>query len=252
MDLNGKTGLVVGIANENSIAYHCAKIFYEAGAKLAITYVNEKAEPYVRPLAQQLQASIILPCDVEQKEQLETVVDHIRKTWGKLDFLLHSIAFAPKQDLQGRVLDCSKEGFFKAMDISCYSLIQLSRLIEPLMNQNGSIITMSYYGSQKVVRNYNVMGIVKAALESATRYLAAELGPKVRVNALSPGPIMTRAASGILDFNELLTEEVKKSALHRLVDTCSVGYMAAFLISEAAKDITGQVIYIDGGYSIMD
>lgn len=253
INLNGKIGLVVGIANEHSIAYGCAEKFREAGAELAITYLNKKAEPYVRPLAEKLQSPLVLPCDVQKKEEVEQVFEHIRKKWGKLDFMLHSIAFAPKIDLQDRVVDCSREGFLEAMDISCYSLIQMSKLAEPLMQEGGCILTMTYYGGQKVVLNYNLMGIVKAALEAAMRYLAYELGSKnIRVNAISPGSISTRAASGIRNFCEYLAEEKQWSPLHRLVDISSVGNLAAFLASSAASDITGQVYYVDAGYSIMD
>lgn len=253
IDLNGKLGLVVGIANEHSIAYGCAQKFRQAQAELVVTYLNEKAKPYVEPLAQQLQSPLFLPCDVQNKQELAAVFDNIHQKWGRLDFMLHSIAFCPKSDLQDRVVDCTKEGFLEAMDISCHSLIQMAKLAEPLMKQGGSILTMSYYGSQKVVENYNLMGIVKAALEAAVRYLAYELGKdNIRVNAISPGPIKTRAASGIKNFYEYIEKEKEKSPLHRLVDIENVGNLAAFLASDAAKDITGQVHYIDTGYSIMD
>ncbi|CAN5357241.1 enoyl-ACP reductase FabI [soil metagenome] len=252
VNLAGKKGLIIGIANEHSIAYGCAKKFREAGAELAITYLNEKSAVYVRPLAEQLQSPLILPCDVQQEEQIVATYNSILETWGKLDFLLHSIAFAPKEDLQNKLTACSKNGFITAMDISCYSLINLTRHAQPLMSDGGSILTVSYYGSQKVIANYSLMGIVKAALESTTRYLAYELGTaNIRVNALSPGPIQTRAASGILNFHECLEQEVQKSPLHRLVNIDNVGNLAAFMASDAAGDITGQTLYIDAGYSIM-
>lgn len=252
VDLKEKIGLVVGIANEHSIAYGCAEKFHAAKAELAITYLNEKAEPYVRPLAEKLQAPLILPCDIQKAGEIEAVFDGIQKKWGKLDFMLHSIAYCPKNDLAGRVTDCSKEGFLEAMDISCYSLLEMCRLAEPYMKQGGSILTMSYHGSQIVMPNYNVMGLVKAALESAVRYLAYELGSKnIRVNAISPGPIQTRAASGIRSFDKYIEEEKKRSPLHRLVDIEGVGNLAAFLVSDAARDMTGQVYYIDGGCSIV-
>ena len=188
--LRGRRGLVVGIANEHSIAFGCAAKLRAFGAELAITYLNEKSEPYVRPLAEELKASLVLPLDVEQPGQLEAVFDRIRETWGRLDFLIHSIAFAPRADLHGRVVDCSVEGFLQAMRVSCYSFIEMSRLAEPLMTEGGSLLTMSYYGADKVVNNYNMMGPVKAALEASTRYLAAELGEKgIRVFAVSPGPL---------------------------------------------------------------
>jgi len=252
IDLNGKLGLVAGIANEHSIAYGCAEKFFESNAVLATTYLNEKAEPFLRPLAEKLKSPIILPCDVQKEEEIIALFETIQKKWGKLDFMLHSIAFAPKSDLQDRVVDCSKEGFLEAMDISCHSLIRMSKYAEPLMKNGGSIMTMTYYGSQKVILNYNLMGVVKAALESSVRYLAAELGSKnIRVNAMSPGPIKTRAASGIPNFHEYIDAEEKRSPLHRLVDIASVGNLAAFLASDAAIDITGQVFYVDSGYSIM-
>ena len=252
IDLKGKVGLVVGIANENSIAYGCSEKFREAGAELVITYLNEKAKPYVQPLAEKLQAPLFLPCDVQNEDELKAVFENIRQKWGKLDFMLHSIAFAPKADLDGRVVDCSKQGFLDSMDISCHSLIQMAQLAEPLMKEGGSILTMTYYGSQKVVLNYNLMGIVKAALEASVRYLAAELGKsKIRVNAMSPGAIQTRAASGIPNFDQYIKDEITKTPLHKLVDTGNVGNLAAFISSGAGSDITGQVYYIDAGYSIM-
>jgi enoyl-[acyl-carrier protein] reductase I len=253
IDLNGKIGLVVGIANEHSIAYGCAEKFRQAQAELIVTYLNEKAKPYVQPLAEKLQSPLFLPCDVQNKEEMKCLFDCIHQKWGKLDFMLHSIAYCSKSDLQDRVVDCSKEGFLEAMDISCYSLIQMTKLAEPLMKKGGSILTMSYYGSQKVIENYNLMGIVKAALESTVRYLAYELGKdNIRVNAISPGPIKTRAASGIRNFYEYIEKEEEKTPLHRLVNIENVGNLAAFLASEAAMDITGQVLYVDAGYSIMD
>jgi enoyl-[acyl-carrier protein] reductase I len=252
IDLDGKVGLVVGIANEHSIAWGCAKQMHECKAKLAVTYGSEKTKQYTKPLTEQLNCPIFLPGNVEKPEEIQKVFAAIEKEWGKLDFLLHAIAFAPQQDLHGRVVDCSKEGFLKAMDISCYSLIQLSKLAEPLMKDGGSILTVSYYGSQKVIKNYNVMGVAKAALESTARYLANDLGTKnIRVNVLSPGPIMTRAASGISDFKELLDTAVEKSPLHRGTDINSVGNLAAFLVSDLSKDITGDVLYVDAGYSII-
>lgn len=253
IDLDGKLGVVVGIANEHSIAYGCAEKFHLAKAELVVTYLNEKAKTYVEPLAEALQSPLFLPCDVQKKEELAMLFDSIQQKWGKLDFMLHSIAYCPKSDLQDRVVDCSQEGFLEAMAISCHSLIQMSKLAEPLMKQGGSILTMSYYGSQKVSKNYNLMGIVKAALEATVRYLAYELGKNnIRVNAISPGPIKTRAASGILNFYEYVEKGIEKSPLHRLVNIENVGNLATFLASDAAQDITGQVHYIDTGYSIMD
>src|SRR5690606_16298630 len=203
--LKGKKALVTGIANDQSIAWGCAKAFHAFGAEIAITYFNDKAKPHIEPLAKQLSAPIFMPLDLQHEGQLEDVFKVIEKKWGKLDLCLHSIAFAPKDDLQGRVVDCSKEGFLRAMEISCWSFIRMAKLAEPLMKSGGALFTMTYYGSQMVVERYNIMGPVKAALESATRYLAAELGPNgIRVHAISPGPLKTRAASGISEFDKLL------------------------------------------------
>jgi enoyl-[acyl-carrier protein] reductase I len=250
--LSGKVGLVVGIANEHSIAYGCARAFRDAGADLAATYLNSKAEGYVRPLAQQLDCPIIMPLDVTVPEQQEALFAAIRQRWGRLDFLLHSIAFAPKQDLQGAFLDCSAAGFATAMDISCYSLVRLVRAAAPLMATGGSILTMSYYGAVKIEPGYNLMGPVKAALEGSVRYLAAELGDReIRVNALSPGPIMTRAASGLSHFDELMESVAAKAPLHQLATIDDVGSAAAWLVSDQARRVTGQVIYVDGGASII-
>ncbi len=252
IDLKGKVGLVVGIANEHSIAYGCSEKFHEAGAELVITYLNEKAKPYVQPLATALKTPLFLPCNVQNEDELKAVFENIRQKWGKLDFMLHSIAFASKADLSGRVVDCSKAGFLDSMDISCHSLIRMAKLAEPLMKEGGSILTMTYYGSQKVILNYNMMGIVKAALEASVRYLASELGKSnIRINAISPGAIQTRAASGIPNFEAYIKAETAKTPLHKLVDTGSVGNLAAFISSSAGSDITGQVYYIDAGYSIM-
>jgi enoyl-[acyl-carrier protein] reductase I len=251
--LKGKKALVTGIANDQSIAWGCAKAFRAFGADLAITYLNDKARPYVEPLAKEAEASIFLPLDLQVEGQLEDVFAAIEKQWGKLDICLHAIAFAPKEDLQGRVVDCSKEGFLLAMGISCWSFIRMAKLAEPLMKDGGTLSTMTYYGSQMVVENYNMMGPVKAALESATRYLAAELGPKgIRVHAISPGPLKTRAASGITDFDELLLKAQSKAPARSLVSIDDVGVAVAFLSMNGAKLITGETLYIDGGYHIID
>ena len=250
--LEGKKGLVVGIANRHSIAYGCATAFKALGADLAITYLNEKAEPHVLPLADALGASIVLPCDVREPGQLEAVFDAIKTSWGKLDFLLHSIAFAPKEDLYARVVDCSRDGFMLAMDVSCHSFIRMAKLAEPLMTQGGCLQTVSFYGSEKVVEHYNLMGPVKAALESVTRYMAAELGPKgIRVHTLSPGPLATRAASGIDRFDELLQRSADRAPSDRRISIKEGGACAAFLASDAAKGLNGLVVFIDGGYHVM-
>ncbi len=250
--LLGKKALVAGIANEHSIAYGCAKAFKELGAELALTYLNEKAKPYVQEPAEQLEARIFMPLDVTQPGQLEAVFGQIEEQWGQLDIVVHSIAYAPKQDLQGGLLDCSAEGFAKAMDTSCHSLIRMARLAVPLMKQGGTIFAMTYYGAQKVVPNYNVMGPVKAALESCCRYLAYELGPaKIRVHAISPGPLKTRAASGLKDFDLLLNEAVERAPVGELVDIMDVGFACAYLATPFARRITGETLYVDGGVNIM-
>lgn len=246
--LKGKKGLIVGIANGESIAFGCADKLRAFGAEVAITYLNEKSEKYVRPLAERLGAEIIMPLDVEQPGELASVFEEIRSRWGRLDFLLHSIAFAPKDDLHGRVVDCSKEGFEQAMHVSCYSFIEMARLAEPLMTDGGVLMTMSYYGADKVVPHYNIMGPVKAALEAVTRYLAMELGCKnIRVYAVSPGPLKTRAASGIAQFDELMNNAMARAPGHRLVEIAEIGRTVAFLVSGAASGMTGDTIYIDAG-----
>jgi enoyl-[acyl-carrier protein] reductase I len=251
--LTGHKALVVGIANENSIAYGCAKAFRTAGAELAVTWLNDKARPHVEPLAKELEASISAPLDVAVPGQLEAVFDLIRARWGKLDSLVHSIAFAPREDLQGGLLDCSAKGFGVAMDISCHSFIRMAKLAAPLMTDGGTMFAMSYYGANRVVPNYNVMGPVKAALEAACRYLAYELGTKnIRVHAISPGPLKTRAASGLKDFELMLNEATKKSPLGELVDIMDVGFACTYLATDFARRITGGTIYVDGGANVVD
>jgi enoyl-[acyl-carrier protein] reductase I len=250
--LKGQKALVVGIANDQSIAHGCAAAFHQLEADLAITYLNEKAKPYVEPLAQALDASIFLPLDVAKSGELEALFERIAKDWGRLDILVHSIAWAPKEDLQGGLLDCSAEGFARAMDISCHSFIRMARLAAPLMKEGGTMLAMSYYGAQKVVPNYNVMGPVKAALEAACRYLAYELGPRgIRVHPVSPGPLKTRAASGLKDFDLLLNEAVQKAPVGELVDIMDVGFACAYLATPYARRITGGTVYVDGGVNIM-
>ena len=250
--LSGKRALVVGVANDSSIAYGCAKAFREVGADLAITYLNEKARPYVEPLAQEVQAPIFVPLDVSVPGQLEAVFDTIGRTWGRLDVLVHSIAFAPRDDLQGGLLNCSAEGFSKAMDVSCHSFVRMAKLAAPLMTDGGTMFAMSYYGANKVVANYNVMGPVKAALEACCRYLAYELGGQnIRVHAISPGPLKTRAACGLKDFETLLTEAAQRAPLGELVDIMDVGYTCAFLATPYAKRLSGSTLYVDGGVNIV-
>ena len=253
--LEGKRGLVVGIANDKSIAYGCARQFRRQGADLAVTFLNAKAEPHVRPLADELGAEIVVPCDVREAGQLEAVFEEIEARWGRLDFLLHSIAYAPKEDLHGRVVDCSQTGFQQAMDVSCHSFIRMARLAEPLMAKagGGCLMTVTFYGAEKVVQHYNLMGPVKAALEAATRYMAAELGETgIRAHAISPGPLLTRAASGLDRFEALMDQARERAPGQRLVTIEEIGSLAVYLASDEAAASTGTLAYIDGGYSIMD
>jgi len=250
--LAGRKALVVGVANDQSIAYGCAKAFRAAGAELAVTWLNDKARPHVEPLANALGADITAPLDVTKPGELETVFDLVASRWGRLDILVHSIAFAPKEDLQGGLLDCSQVGFAKAMDISCHSFIRMARLAAPLMTEGGAMFAMSYLGANRVVPNYNVMGPVKAALESAARYLAYELGPKgIRVHPISPGPLKTRAASGLKDFNLMLNEAASRAPLGELIDIMDVGWTCAYLATPFAHRLTGDTVYIDSGASIV-
>ena len=246
--LKGRRGLVVGIANENSIAFGCAAKLRGFGAEIALTYLNEKALPHVQPLADTVEATLLLPLDVTKPGQIERVFEEIREKWGHLDFLIHSIAFAPKEDLHGRIVDCSQDGFLQAMQVSCHSFIEMAHHAEKLIRPGGAMVTMSYYGADKVVNNYNLMGPVKAALESCVRYMAKELGPsEIRVYAVSPGPLKTRAASGIDHFDELIDMAVQRTPEHRLVDIAEIGRVVAFLVGAGATGMTGDVIYVDAG-----
>jgi enoyl-[acyl-carrier protein] reductase I len=250
--LTGQKALVIGVANDDSIAYGCAKAFHAAGAELAISWLNEKARKHVEPLARELAAAIVGEVDVTIPGQLEAMFDQIRSKWGRLDILVHSIAFAPKADLQGGILNCSAEGFAKAMDISCHSFVRMAKLAAPLMTNGGTMFAMSYLGANRVVPNYNVMGPVKAALEASCRYLAYELGPLgIRVHAMSPGPLKTRAASGLKDFELLLTDAAQKAPLGELVDIMDVGFTCAYLATPFAKRITGGTVYVDGGANLI-
>jgi len=252
VDLSGKRGLVIGIANDHSIAAGCAEAFRACGARLAATYLNDKAQPFVTPVAEAVGVEWLAPCDVREPGQLEALFARVAAEWGGLDFLLHSIAFAPKEDLHGRVIDSSAAGFALAMDVSCHSFVRMARLAEPLMTNGGCLLCVTFYGSERVVEHYNLMGPVKAALESATRYVAAELGAKgIRAHAISPGPIGTRAASGIERFDELLERAAAAAPERQLVTIADVGALAAFLVSDAARHITGTVIPVDGGQHLM-
>jgi enoyl-[acyl-carrier protein] reductase I len=250
--LEGKKALVSGIANEHSIAWGCAKAFRELGAELAITYAGEKTRNYVEPLAREVGAPIFMPLDVTKQEDIAAVFAQIEQQWGQLDLFVHSIAWAPKEDLQGGILNSSAEGFGQAMDISCHSFVRMARLAAPLMKDGGAMFTMSYYGANKVVANYNLMGPVKAALEACARYLAYELGPqRIRVHAISPGPLKTRAGSGIKDFDLLLAEAAERAPLGELVDIMDVGFTCAFLATPYARRLSGETMYVDGGVHIM-
>lgn len=250
--LLGQKALVLGIANEHSIAFGCARAFRKLGAELAITYLNDKARPHVEPLARELEAPLFLPLDVQQPGMLEAVFDRVRQKWGRLDIALHSIAFAPREELQGALVNCSAAGFGLAMDVSCHSFVRMARLAAPLMIEGGTLFAMTYYGSTRVVPTYSVMGPVKAALEACVRYLACELGHKgIRVHAISPGPIKTRAAGGLKDFDLLLNEAAHRAPVGELVDIDDVGMATAYLATPYARRITGSTAYVDAGLNIM-
>ena len=250
--LEGMRALVVGVANEHSIAWGCASAFHQLGAELAITYLNDRARPHVKPLAEAVGASVFMPLDVSVPGELEAVFDTLRAEWECLDILVHSIAYAPKEDLQGPLLDSSASGFATAMDVSCHSFVRMAKLAAPLMTRGGAMFAMSYHGAQKVVPNYSVMGPVKAALEAVCRYLAYELGASgIRVHAISPGPLKTRAASGLKDFDLLLNQAAQRAPLGDLVDITDVGFACAYLATPYARRVTGTTAYVDGGVNIM-
>ncbi|MBC3863785.1 enoyl-ACP reductase FabI [Undibacterium jejuense] len=250
--LQGKRGLIIGLANEHSIAYGCALVSHQLGAELMVSCVNQKAEPYVKPLADQMNATLVT-CNVEEDGALESLVAQAVAQFGQLDFVIHSIAWAPLDDLHGRVIDSSSTGFLRSMNVSCHSFAQVAKLCEPHLSPDASLITMSYLGAEEAVAHYGLMGPVKAALESLVRYLATELGEKgIRVHAISPGPIPTRAASGLLEFDTLMEKAIQRSPLKRLVTLEEVGQLAAFLISNASSGMTGQTLYVDGGYHIVN
>jgi enoyl-[acyl-carrier protein] reductase I len=250
--LTGRKALVVGVANDRSIAWGCAQAMRRAGAEVAMTYLNERARPHVEPLAKTVEAPIFMPLEVRDSAQADILFEAVAATWGELDVLVHSIAFAPREALQGRVTDCPREGFLTAMEVSCWSFLDLARRAEPLMRNGGTMITMSYLGSSEVVENYGIMGPVKAALEASVRYMATELGPKgIRVHAVSPGPLATRAASGIRDFDELMEKVSARAPARRLVTIEEVGAACVFLASDYGTAMTGETLYIDGGYHIL-
>ncbi len=251
-DLTGRKALVVGVANEHSIAWGCARALARQGADLALTYLNDKAERHVEPLGREIGAEILMPLNVRNEGELDALFGTIAHRWGRLDILIHSIAFAPRDDLHGRVIDTSADGFALAMDVSVHSFLRMIRRAEPLMADGGTCITVSFMGSTRVVEHYNVMGPVKAALEAVVRYAASELGPKgISVHALSPGPLRTRAASGIDAFDDLMNQASERAPTHHLATIDDVGAYAAFLASREAANVTGGVHPIDGGYSII-
>ncbi len=250
--LEGKRGLIVGVANERSLAYGCARHARDAGADVAITYLNAKTERFVRPIIDELECEIARPCDVSVPGELEAVFEEITTKWGRLDFALHAIGYAPLEDLHGRVIDCSAKGFAEAMLVSVHSFLRMAKLAEPLMPNGGCLLAITYYGSQKAVQHYGVMGPVKGALESAVAYMALELGRQgIRVNAISPGPVATRSASGLKHFNELLDHAARLAPEHRLITPDDVGALATFLVSDAAAAMTGNISYVDAGYHVV-
>lgn len=250
--LENKVGMIFGVANKRSIAWACAEACLNQGAKLAFTYQGERLKENVEKLTKDLPDTLVVPCDVTDQQEVDAAFAAVGEKYGKLDFLIHSIAFAPREALEGEFLTTTREAFTTALEISAFSLTQLSLAAVPLMKDGGSIVTMSYYGAEKVVMNYNVMGVAKAALESSTRYLAADVGRhNIRVNAISAGPINTLSARGVKNMGTLLTHIGEKSPLKRNVEAREVGNTALFLVSDLSSAITGEIIYVDCGYNIM-
>ncbi|MBE9528227.1 MAG: enoyl-ACP reductase, partial [Proteobacteria bacterium] len=246
--LDGKRGIIFGVANERSIAWAIAKKLHSEGMELAFTFVGETLESRVRPLADSLGAKLILPCDVTKDEDITSVFQTVKEEWGSLDTLVHSVAFANKEELKGGFIDTSREGFALALNVSAYSLVALAREAAPLMTEGGSIISLTYLGSVKVVPNYNVMGVAKAALEASTRYLAADLGPSgIRVNSISAGPIKTLAAMGISSFGAILNLVEAKAPLRKNVTQDEVASTALYLVSPLSSGVTGEILYVDSG-----
>jgi enoyl-[acyl-carrier protein] reductase I len=249
--MDGKRGIIFGVANDMSIAWGIAQQLHAAGASLAFTYLNEALEKRVRPLAESLDSKLILPCDVGNDEQIEKTFAEVQKAWGSIDFVVHSVAFANREDLKRPFTQTSREGFQLAMDISAYSLVAMTRYAVPLMRDGGSIVTMSYLGAERAVPGYNVMGVAKAALEASVRYLAAELGEqKIRVNAISAGPIRTLAASAVGDFKSKIKLMDDFAPLRRTVTQEEVGKSALYFLSDLASGVTGEIHYVDGGFNI--
>lgn len=250
--LKDKVGMIFGVANQRSIAWACAKSMLNAGANLAFTYQGERLERNLNKLTSDLEDTLVIPCDVTKQDEVDAAFEAVKKRYGKLDFLIHSIAFAPREALEGEFVETSREAFLTAMEISAYSLPQLAKAAVPLMKDGGSIVSMSYYGAEKVVSNYNVMGVAKSALESSTRYLANDLGHRgIRVNAISAGPINTLSARGVKNLGDFLKHVRERAPLRRNVEAEEVGNTALFLVSDLASGITGETIYVDCGYNIM-
>jgi enoyl-[acyl-carrier protein] reductase I len=250
--LEGKTALIFGLANHRSIAWGIAQAFHEQGAELGFSYGIPQLERRVMPLAEQLGVDFVEMCDVAKDEDIDAVFEKAAVRFGKIDILVHAVAFAKQEDLTGRYVDTSRDGFAMALDISAYSLVALSRRAAPLMTDGGSILTMSYYGAEKVLPHYNVMGVAKAALEASVRYLAADLGPDgIRVNAISAGPIKTLAAAGIAGFRKMLRYVGERTPLRRNIDQAEVGKTALYLCSDLASGVTGEVVYVDAGFNIL-
>ena len=249
MLLSGKKAVIFGVANNRSIAYGISSAFRREGASLAFSYLNDALKKRVLPISEELGGDFTFPCDVSQDEDMARAVETVRSQWGSVDVLVHSVAFAPKEDLKGRFIDTSREGFRIALDISAYSLVAMCKAFEPLLNPGASVICMTYYGSQKAIPNYNVMGVAKAALEASVRYLSVDLGKKdVRINAISAGPIRTLAASGISDFHKIGEIFEAQAPLSRLVTTGEIGNAAVFLASSLSSAVTGHVLYADNGF----
>jgi len=248
--MEGKRGIIFGVANDMSIAWGIARQLKDQGATLAFTYLNEALEKRVRPLAESVDAELILPCDVSRDEDIEAVFQAVGDKWGEIDFVVHAIAYANREDLKHSFSQTSREGFHLAMDISAYSLVAVTRYAAPLMTRGGSIVTLTYLGATRAVPNYNVMGVAKAALESSTRYLAAELGEKgIRVNAISAGPIRTLAASGIANFKKKISLMDENAPLRRTVTQEEVGKSALYLLSDLGSGVTGEIHFVDGGFN---
>lgn len=248
----GKKALIFGVANERSLAWAIARHLHRGGAKLGFTFLGEALERRVRPLAESVSADLIEPCDVSEDGQIDQVFSRVKEKWRNLDILIHSVAFANREDLEGRFVNTSREGFRIALDISAYSLVALCKRAEPLMETGGSVVTLSYYGAEKVVPNYNIMGVAKAALEASVRYLAYDLGPKkIRVNAISAGPVKTLAAAGIRNFRDMLSAAEQKTPLKENISADDVGALGSFLCGPGGVHITGTTLYVDSGAHIM-